>query len=148
MRKKYQENVQVYAVWKKSLTTWEECMNGVRDCKDTMMKVKVHLELNLVREMKHNMKGLFKYVNSKRKMRENAGFLFNRETALVTANAEKGEMVNIDLASVFTSKTAFWTFQIMVARDKVWRKDAFPMVEEGSEIIYTKSMHTDPWAPI
>ena len=53
-------------IWK-ILATWEEYRNAVRACRDAMRKAKAHLELNLVREVKDNKKGFFKYVSSERK---------------------------------------------------------------------------------
>lgn len=126
LMEKHQEKVQVYAMWKKGLATWEECMNGVRNCKDTMMKAKIHLELNLVREMKDNMKGLFKYVNSKRKMRENVGPLLNKVSALVTGDAEEVDMMNTYLASVFTSKTVLWSIPDHGGKRESLEKVCFP----------------------
>lgn len=45
-------------------------MDGVR-------KVKVDMEVNLARDVKGNKKGFYKYINSKRKTRENLGLLLN-----------------------------------------------------------------------
>lgn len=49
----------------------------MRVCRDVMRKTKVHLELNVVREVKDNKKGFLKYVSSKTKTRENVGPLLN-----------------------------------------------------------------------
>ena len=53
-----------------------------------MRKAKAHLELKLTKKVKDNKKGIFKYVNSKRKTRDNVGPLLNEEGVLVTGDAE------------------------------------------------------------
>ena len=58
----------VYGIWKERHATWEECRNVIRICRDAMRKAKVHLELNLAREVKDNKKN-FKYISSKWKAR-------------------------------------------------------------------------------
>ena len=55
----------VYGMWKEGQATWEEYRNVVRACRDATRKAKVHLELNLKREVKDNKKGFFKYISSK-----------------------------------------------------------------------------------
>ncbi|PKU37244.1 rna-directed dna polymerase from mobile element jockey- hypothetical protein [Limosa lapponica baueri] len=67
-------------------------------------KAKAHLELDLVRDVKDNKKGFFKYLSSKRKTRENMGPLLNEVGALVMEDAEKLELLNAAFASVFTAK--------------------------------------------
>lgn len=51
-------------------------------CKDIIRKANAYLELNLPREIKDNKKALFKYVNRKRKTRENRCLLLNEKGAL------------------------------------------------------------------
>lgn len=80
---------EVYGMGKRGLAAWEEYRNIVRACRDATGKTKVHFKLNLVREVKGNMKGLFKNVSRKRKMRENVDLLLNELGALVTKDYEK-----------------------------------------------------------
>lgn len=54
------------------------------------------MELNLVREIRDNKKGFFKYVSNKRETRENKGLLLNAV-----------EQLNNFFVSVFSAKTAF-----------------------------------------
>jgi len=60
----------VYGMWKEGQATWDEYRNVVRACTDAMRKAKVHLELNLARDVKDNKKGFFKYISSKWKTRK------------------------------------------------------------------------------
>lgn len=52
-----------YRMWKKVLDTWKEYRNIVRTCKDATRKARTLLELNLVREVKSNKKGFFRYIS-------------------------------------------------------------------------------------
>lgn len=52
-------------------------------------KAKAHLELNLVRDVKDNKKGLFKYISRKKKTGENIIPLLNGAGALIINNMEK-----------------------------------------------------------
>ena len=78
----------------------------MRACRDVMRKTKVHLGLNLVREVKDNKKGFLKYVNSKTKTRENVGPLLNEVGALVMEDTEKVKLLNTFFVLVFISNTA------------------------------------------
>ncbi|PKU47794.1 rna-directed dna polymerase from mobile element jockey-like [Limosa lapponica baueri] len=69
-----------------------------------MRKAEANLELNLARDVKYNKKGLFKYIHSKRKTRENVGLLLNEAGALVMEDTEKAELLNAAFASVFTAE--------------------------------------------
>lgn len=53
---------------------------------DATRQAKAPLELNLVKELKDNKKGIFKYVDSKRKIRENMDPLLSETHALITGD--------------------------------------------------------------
>ncbi|GAB0187214.1 mitochondrial enolase superfamily member 1 [Grus japonensis] len=97
---------------------------------DAARKTKAYLELNLARDVKDNKKGFFKYISSKRKTRENVDRLLNDVGALVTEDTEKAELLNAAFASVFTAKASPQESQTLEVREKVWRKEDFPLVEE------------------
>ena len=110
----------VHEMWKKDLSTWEEYRNVVRACRDAMRKAKALLELNLAKEVYDNKKEFFlKYVNSKRKTRENVGPLLNEVGALVTGDTEKAEILNASVASVFIAKTSPQESQTLDIRERV-----------------------------
>ena len=76
-------------MWKKGLSSSEEYRSIVRACREVPRKAKALLELKLAKEIKGNKKRLFlKYVNSKKKTRDNVGPLLNEEGVLVTGDAE------------------------------------------------------------
>ena len=81
----------VHGMWKEGQATWEEYRNTVKACREARRKAKVHLELNLPRDVKDNKKRSFNYISSKRKTRDNVGPLLNEVGVLVMEDAEKAE---------------------------------------------------------
>jgi len=79
----------VYERWKEGQATWEEYRNVVKPCRDATRKAKVHLELNLTRDVKNKKKSFFKYISSKWKTRENVGPLLNKVGVLVMQDTER-----------------------------------------------------------
>jgi len=98
-----------------------------------MRKAKVHLELNLARDVKDNKKSFFKYISSKRKTRDNMGLLLNKVGALVMEDAEKAELLNAFFASVFPAKAGPQASQSLEVREEACRKDDLPLVKEDCE---------------
>jgi len=122
-------NRKIYGIWKEGQATWEEYRNVVRACRGATKKAKVHLELNLARDMKDN-KGFFKYTSRKQKTRDNVGLLLNEVGVLVMEDAEKAELLNAFFASVFSAKAGPQESQALEVREEACRKDDFPLVEE------------------
>ena len=71
-----------------------------------------------------------KYISSKRKTGEILSLLLNEVGALVTQDAQKAELPNAFFASVFTAKAGLQESQPPEEREKIWRKEDFPLVEE------------------
>jgi len=116
-------------MWKVAQATWEEYRNIVRACREATRKAKVHLELNLARDVKDKKKGFFNYISSKQKTSQNVGLLLNEVGALVMEDAEKAEILNAFFASVFTAKAGPQASQSLEVRDKACRKDDLPLAE-------------------
>jgi len=113
-------------MWKEGQATWEEYSNVVKAHRDATRKAKVHLELNLARDVKGNKKSFFKYISSKRKTRDNAGLLLNEVGVLVTEDAEKAELLNAFFASAFSAKAGPQESQAPEVREEAYREMTFP----------------------
>jgi len=142
----------VYGRWKEGLAPWEEYRNVVRACRDATRKAKVHLELNLARNVKDNKKRFFKYIGSKWKTRDDVEPLLNEVGALVTEDAKKAELLNA-FASVFNAKAGPQKSQTLEVREVACRKDDLPLVKEDcvrdhlSNLDAHKSMGPDVMHP-
>ena len=63
-----------------------------------------HLELNLVRDIKANKKGFYRYISSKRRTKGNTGPRLNGIRGLMTEDMGKAEVLKVFFILVFTSK--------------------------------------------
>ncbi|PKU48018.1 rna-directed dna polymerase from mobile element jockey-like [Limosa lapponica baueri] len=103
---------------KKGLTAWEDYKNAIRVCRDEMRKAKASLVLKLARDIMVNRKGFFKYIEGKRKTRENVGPLLNETGAMVIEKAEDA------------AQTSPQESQTLEVTEKAWMKKDFHLVEE------------------
>jgi len=117
-------------MWKEGQATWEEYKNVVKACRDTTKKAKVHLVLNLAREVKDNKKGFFNYISSKRKTRDDVGPLLNEVGVLVTEDTEKAELLNAYFALLFSVKAGPQESKAPEVREEACRKNHLPLIEE------------------
>ena len=67
-----QEKKRIHLLWKKGWTTRKEYKEVVKMCREKIRKAKAQLELNLAAGGKGNKKLFYKYINSKRRTRENS----------------------------------------------------------------------------
>jgi len=102
----------------------------VRACRYATGKAKVHLELNLARDVKDNKQDVFRYISSKRKTRKNVGPLLKEVGVLVAEDTEKAKLLNAFFASVFSAKAGPRKSQALEVREEACRKDDLPLVEE------------------
>ena len=55
-----------YKLWKREHVTWEEYRDAIWTCRCGIRKAKARAELNLVRDLKNNMKTFYRYIGQKR----------------------------------------------------------------------------------
>ncbi|GAB0203785.1 hypothetical protein GRJ2_002844100 [Grus japonensis] len=96
----------VYGLWKKGQATQEDYKDVVRLYREKIRRAKVQLELNLATAVKYSKKCFYKYINNKRRAKENLHPLLDVGGNTVTKDEEKAEVLNATFASVFSSKTS------------------------------------------
>jgi len=117
-------------MWTEGQATWEEYRNVVKACRDTTRKGKIHLKLNLSRDVKDSKKSFCKYISSKRKTRDDVRPPLSEVGVLVMEDAEKAELLNAFFASVVSAKAGPQESQALEVREEACRKDYLPLVEE------------------
>lgn len=88
------------------------------------------MDSGLVRDVKGNKIGLRKYINNRRKMRENVGLPLNRAGNLMTNDMEKTKILNALFVSAFTSKISIRKSQAPKTRRKFWSKGVLSSVQK------------------
>ena len=94
----------VYGLWKSGQATYDDYRYVVKLCREKIRKAKAQLELKLATKVKENNEHFYKYIDSKRRARENLHPLLDAEGNLVTKDRDKAEVLN---ASVFNNKTCY-----------------------------------------
>lgn len=97
-------NQETHRRWKQGQATWSEYRGVVRINANQTIKASAQLDLNLAKDVKHNNKGLFKYINNRRQKKDNVGSLLNGDGTLLREIDEKAESLSA-FASVFTGRT-------------------------------------------
>ena len=83
----------MYRKWKQSCVAWEECRAVVCVCRDRIRKAKAQKELNLVRDVKDNKKGFYRYVGRRRWAKESVSPLMKGNGELASSDIEKAEVL-------------------------------------------------------
>lgn len=60
----------IYNLWKEGQVTWEDYKDFTKSCRKKIKRDKAQLELALATTVKDNKKCLYKYVESKRRVKE------------------------------------------------------------------------------
>lgn len=111
-------------MWKKGQATWEKYRSVFRACRDMTKEAKVHLELNLARDVSDK----FSSTTSVAKQRIRKMWL-SAEWGGCPSDKESG-LLNSFLASTFTAKSGLQEPQTLEARES-WRKEDFPLIKKG-----------------
>ncbi|GAB0206466.1 mitochondrial enolase superfamily member 1 [Grus japonensis] len=130
----------VYGHWKQGQTTWEDYRDAVRHCREKIRVVKAQLEFKLDSTVKDNKKGFLKYVNSKRRTRDNIGPLLDEVGHLTNRDVGKAEMFNAFFASVFNTSDGPWDPQSPVLKQHDWGDDK---LLANSEVVRDLLLHLD-----
>ncbi|GAB0209633.1 mitochondrial enolase superfamily member 1 [Grus japonensis] len=98
----------LYDLWKQGQASQEDYRAVVRICREKTRKAKAQLELKLASVVSDNKKVFFKYVNSKRRSKENIGAILVEDAHLTNRDEEKVEAFNVVFASVFNNIDSPW----------------------------------------
>ena len=74
--------------------------------RDRIRKAKAQMELNLVRDVKDNKKGFYRYIGRRRQIKESVPPLINEDGELASSGIKKAEVLDRCFASVFTGRQA------------------------------------------
>lgn len=87
-----------------------------------LRKSKVHLELNLLRYVRGIKKDFYRYLGSKRKTRENVGWLLYSPGNLVIKNVEKAKVASAFFSYIFSDKSDLQVIQVLHIWEKIWNE--------------------------
>ena len=76
-------------------------------CREKIRKTKAQFELNLAAGVKRNKKLFYKYINSKRRTKENLRSLLDEAGNVTTEDTERADVLNAFFTSVFQSQTSY-----------------------------------------
>lgn len=89
--------------------------------RNSVRKVKAHLQVDLGRDRKGNLKDFYRSIDSKKEIRGKDGLTVNEAVDLMTKDVEKDEISNAFLISVnFTAKICSEELQAPESSGKVW----------------------------
>ena len=97
----------VCVLWKKGQATWGDYKEVAKVCREEVRKAKAQLELRLATAVKENKKCFHKYINSKRRTKENFHPLLDAAGNVTTEDKEKAEVLNAFFTSAFNSQISY-----------------------------------------
>ncbi|GAB0207221.1 mitochondrial enolase superfamily member 1 [Grus japonensis] len=124
-----QKKNKLYDLWKRGQTSQEDYIAVVCMCREKTQKAKAQLELKLASVVSDNKKGFSKYVNSKRRSKENIGPILVEDGHLTNMDEEKVEAFNAFFASVFNNMDRPWAAWSPESEDHEYGNSGFPFVD-------------------
>jgi len=101
------EKKRVYHLWKKVQATQKGDRSLIRSCREEIRKAKAQLELKLATVVRDSKKCFYKYINSKKRAKENLHPLLDARGNIANKDEEKAEVLHAFFASVFDSQTGY-----------------------------------------
>ena len=93
--------------------------NAIQICRDEIRKAKVQVHLNVVRDVKNNMKGFYGYTCQQSQTKESVPSLINENRELTSTDMERAE-VHKFFSSVFTGSQVSHTFHAPEPLGRGW----------------------------
>jgi len=87
--------------------TQEEYRDLIRSCREQIRKTKVQLELRLDTVVRDNKKCFYKYINNKKRAKENLHPLLDAGGNIAMKDKEKAEVLKVFFFSVLNSQTSY-----------------------------------------
>jgi len=122
--------------------TQKDYRDLVRSCREKIRKSKAQLELILATNVRNNKKCFYKYINNKKRAKENLHPLSDVEANIAIKNKKKAEVLNVFFASVFNSQNSNSQGiqpPEMECRDGEWNK---PTIIQGKQLMSCLSTWT------
>ena len=102
-----QKKKRVYVLWKKGQATWGDYKEVAKVCREEVRKAKAQLELILATAVKENKKSFYKYINGKRRTKENFHPLLDAVENVTTEDKEEAEVLSAFFTSAFKSQISY-----------------------------------------
>ena len=97
----------IYVLWKKGQATRGDYKEVAKVCREEVQKAKAQLELRLATAVKENKKSFYKYINGKRRTKDDFYPLIDAAGNVTTEDKEKAEVLNAFFTSAFNSQTSY-----------------------------------------
>ena len=133
----------LYDLWKEGQASQENYRAVVCICREKTGKAKAQLELNSASVVSDNKKGFLKYVNSKRRSKENLGLIFVEDGRLTNSDEEKAEAFKAFFASFFNNTDRPWAARSSELEDHDCGNSDIPFVDTdtGWDQLYRLDVH-------